>query len=103
MCVWGGRRGVVQDILAKYADVFKDELGTLKGTSVKLCVDPTAQPHFFKPRTVPYAMVGKVEAELERLQQAGVLNSPTGQPAPIVPVAKEDQWSMHMWRLQIDN
>ncbi len=62
----------VSDILAKYADVFKDELGTRKGTTVKLIVDPSAQPRFFKPRTVPYAMKTKVEAELERLQQLGV-------------------------------
>ena len=30
--------------LSKYADVFKDELGTLRGTTVKLTVDPNAKP-----------------------------------------------------------
>ncbi len=83
---------VVQDILAKYTDVFEDELGTLQGTSVKLCVDPKAQPRFFTPRSVPYAMRAKVEAELERLQQAGVIEPVefSDWAAPIVPVVKED-------------
>ena len=35
---------VIEDILGKYADVFKDELGTLHGTTVKLCVN-LAQCH----------------------------------------------------------
>lgn len=92
--IWGEVKSitVAQDILAKYADVFRDELGTLKGTLVKLCVDPNAQPRFFKPRTVPYAMRAKVEAELERLQQAGVIEpvKSSDWAAPIVPVTKED-------------
>lgn len=92
--IWGEIKNitVVKYILAQYADVFKDELGTLHGTYVKLCVNPKAQPRFFKPRTVPYAMRAKVEAELERLQQAGVIQPVefSDWAAPIVPVVKED-------------
>ena len=39
---------VVEDILAKYPDVFKDELGTLKGFTAKLSVDPKTKPIFCK-------------------------------------------------------
>ena len=83
---------VVGDILSKYADVFKDELGTLRGTTVKLTVDPNAKPRFCKPRTVPYAMKAKVEAELDRLQRSGVIEPVefSDWAAPIVPVLKED-------------
>ncbi|XP_062374782.1 uncharacterized protein K02A2.6-like [Sardina pilchardus] len=92
--IWGEIKNmtVAHDITAKYADVFRDELGTLRGTTVKLCVDPKAQPRFFKPRPVPYAMRVKVEAELERLQQAGVIEPVefSNWAAPIVPVLKED-------------
>lgn len=47
---------------------------------------------FFKPRSVPYAMKYKVEKELERLQQLGVIESIqfSNWAAPIVPVLKED-------------
>jgi hypothetical protein len=52
--------------------VFREELGTLKGVTVKLHVDPDAAPRFFKPRVVPYAMKSRVEEELERaLPQGG--------------------------------
>lgn len=92
--IWGEVKHMtaVQDIMAKYSDVFKDELGTLRGTTVKLSVDPKAQPRFYKPRPVPYAMRAKVEAELERLQQAGVIEPVefSNWAAPIVPVVKED-------------
>lgn len=83
---------MIKDILGKYADVFKDELGTLHGTTVKLCVDPKARPRFFKPRPVPYAMKAKVEAELDRLQQLGVIEPIefSDWAAPIAPVLKDD-------------
>ncbi|XP_056118298.1 uncharacterized protein K02A2.6-like [Rhinichthys klamathensis goyatoka] len=80
------------DVVARYPDVFKDELGTLRGTTVKLCVEPNATPHFFKPRSVPYAMKHKVEKELERLQQLGIIEPIkfSNWAAPIVPVLKGD-------------
>nr|XP_055046280.1 LOW QUALITY PROTEIN: uncharacterized protein K02A2.6-like [Misgurnus anguillicaudatus] len=86
------RQRSADEVIAKYSDVFKDELGTLKGTRVKLSVDPNATPRFFKPRTVPYAMRHKVEKELERLQQLGVIEPIqfSDWAAPIVPVLKED-------------
>lgn len=74
---WGEIRLIkglcARDVVARYPEVFKDELGTLRGTTVKLCVEPNATPRFFKPRSVPYAMKYKVEKELERLQQLGVI------------------------------
>ncbi|KAF4090749.1 hypothetical protein AMELA_G00055870, partial [Ameiurus melas] len=81
-----------EDILYRYSDVFRDELGTLKGVTVKLHVDPDAAPRFFKPRVVPYAMKSKVEEELERLQALGIIEPVqfSRWAAPIVPVLKPD-------------
>lgn len=39
----------------------------------KLHVDPEASSQFFKPRSVPYAMKGKVEEELDHLQRQGII------------------------------
>ena len=79
-------------VLQKHATVFKDELGEVKGTTVKIHVDPQARPHFCKPRTVPYAMRGKVEQELDRLERDGIIQPVefSEWAAPIVPVVKTD-------------
>ena len=81
-----------QEIVDKHSKVFADELGHLKGTEAHLYVDPTAQPKFYKARPVPYALRGKVEAELERLQRQGVIEPVpfADWAAPIVPVVKSD-------------
>ncbi|KAK0149179.1 hypothetical protein N1851_010298 [Merluccius polli] len=57
----------LEDVLGEYGEVFKDELGRFKGPPAKLYVDKEAAPRFFKARPVPYAMRGRVEAELNRL------------------------------------
>ena len=82
----------LEGVLAKHADLFRDELGLVKGAPVKLHVESTCKPRFFKPRPVPYALRGKVEAELERLLQAGVIEPVrwADWAAPIVPVMKRD-------------
>ena len=57
-----------------YATVISSELGTLKGTTATIWLDPTAQPYFHKPKAVPYALKEKiVERELDRLVQQGVI------------------------------
>ena len=60
-------------VLQKHATGFKDELGEVKGTTAKLHVDPQARPRFCKRRTVPYALRGKVERELDRLERDGII------------------------------
>ena len=72
--------------------MFKDELGSLQDIKVHIQVKPDAQPHFCKPRPVPYALRPKVEAELQRLQDTGVIEpvSYSDWAAPIVPVLKRD-------------
>ncbi|KAJ8375620.1 hypothetical protein SKAU_G00062000 [Synaphobranchus kaupii] len=80
-----------------------DELGTLWGTTVKLHVDPQATPRFFKPRGVAYAMKGKVEDELDRLQRLEVMHPVqfSAWAAPIVPVLKGDGAEEHLSNLEL--
>eukprot|EP00731_Ephydatia_muelleri_P020722 Em0013g449a len=81
----------LQNLLRKYADLFKEELGLAKGVTVKLQVDGKAQPRFYKPRTVPYALPSRVE-ELARLEKEGILEPVTHSEwaAPVIPVVKQD-------------
>ena len=82
----------LDQLLEEHTEVFKDELGSLKDVKVHIHVKPDAKPHFYKPRQVPYSMRSKVEAELQRLQDTGVIEPVpySDWAAPIVPVLKRD-------------
>ena len=60
---------------------------------MKVLVDPTEHPRYYKARPVPYAMRDKVEAELQRLQEQGVIEPVTHADwaAPVVAVLKKDK------------
>ena len=76
----------------KYSEVFKEDLGKLKGTQMKIHLKKDAHPKFHKARMVPYAMKEKVEAELDRLQKEGIIEPVkfSEWAAPIVPVLIPD-------------
>ena len=82
----------LQTILSEHAEVFKDELGAVREVKVQIHVKPNAQPHFCRPRPVPYSLRQKVESELQRLQDQGVIEPVpfSDWAAPIVPVLKRD-------------
>ena len=58
----------IKDILKSYQQLFRKELGTLKGMEVQIHVPTKTQSRYFKPRPLPYSLKPKVEKELERLQ-----------------------------------
>ena len=68
----------LQEILDKYGDVFKEDIGLLKTTKAKLDLKENSQPQFCKARQVPYALRPKVEAELTKLQKDGILTKVNG-------------------------
>ena len=82
----------LQTVLDKYPDVFKDDLGTVKGLKAKIHVDPKATPLYHKARSVPLALREKIETELDRLQAQGIIEPVqfSEWAAPIVPVIKSD-------------
>ena len=85
-------------ILDKYKGVFKEELGTLKGFKAKIYVDPDAPPRYHSARSVPFAMRGLVEKELQHLQEEGTLEpvEMAEWAAPIVVVFKKDRSSVRI-------
>jgi len=50
-------------VIQNHSDLFKDELGTIKGLSAKLELKEGASQKFFRARTVPYALQQAVEDE----------------------------------------
>uniref|UniRef100_A0A8C5MGF4 Gypsy retrotransposon integrase-like protein 1 n=1 Tax=Leptobrachium leishanense TaxID=445787 RepID=A0A8C5MGF4_9ANUR len=72
------------DLLDRYAEVFKDELGQLKGTTAKIHVNSEAQPRFYKPRRIPFAVKPLVETPAE--EERVLLLEENG-----VPLVKADQ------------
>ena len=62
----------LQAVLDSHADVFKDELGTVKGTSISLAMKDSTVPKFFRPRPVPLALKDTISKELDRLEKAGI-------------------------------
>lgn len=72
--------------------MFKEELGQLKGTTKNIHVNPEAQPRFYKPQRLPFAVKPLVEAELQRLVEEKIIEPVqfSEWAAPIVPVKKPD-------------
>ena len=79
-------------ILEDYKELFSEELGTIHPYEARLSVPTDTTPKFCKYRSVPYAIREAVEAELDRLEQEGVLEkvSFSEWAAPIVAVPKKD-------------
>lgn len=82
----------LESLLNRYQDLFKDELGTVKGEKATLFLRGDAKPRFFKARSVPFALKATVEQELSKLQELGIITPVTTSPyaTPVVPVVKRD-------------
>ena len=82
----------LNSVLEKYSDVFKKELGTLKGFKAKLNLKPNSKPQCCRPRQVPYALKEAVDRELTHLENTGVIERipRSAWAAPLVAVPKGD-------------
>ena len=82
----------VEDILAKYEALFEKGYGHIKLYKASIQVREGAQPLFLKARPVPYALKEKVEQELQRLEEEGIIYkvSQSDWAAPVVLVPKKD-------------
>ena len=82
----------VDVLLKKYKEVFAEGLGTMRHYQAKLKVRPGTTPVFHRPRPIPFAVKDAVDRELDRLQQAGIVEKVTlsDWAAPIVVVPKGD-------------
>ena len=82
----------LKELLDKYSAVFADGLGTFNGPPVSLKLKEGAQPRFLKARNVPFALKNKVDQQLQREINDGILfpMECSEYASPIVPVMKPD-------------
>ena len=59
--------------IQNHPNVFKQGLGTVKGITAKLELEPDARPKFCKAFPVPYALQEAVEDEYNRLESEGIV------------------------------
>ncbi|XP_046802727.1 uncharacterized protein K02A2.6-like [Lucilia cuprina] len=63
----------INDLLAKYKDIFEPALGVIKHFKANIRLKSDAQPRFFKTRQIPYAQMPQFKQEIERLINEGIL------------------------------
>ena len=76
----------------EFPQLFSEGLGYYQGKSFSIVVDPSVPANFCKARTVPYTLREKVDKELSRLQEEGIISPISNSPwaAPVVLVLKSD-------------
>ena len=86
----GNIKEKVTQVLQNFSTVFQEHLGSVTGIQANLILKDDAKPVFTKARPLSYAMRPKVEKELDRLEQEGVIfKVPTSDCAKsIVPIVK---------------
>ncbi|GFT78351.1 uncharacterized protein K02A2.6 [Trichonephila clavipes] len=73
-------------------DIFDDKLGEINNYEAKLKLRHGVKPIFCRVRTVPFALKGRVENEIDRLEKEGIIEKVDSSEwaTPVVPVVKSD-------------
>ncbi|GFY67321.1 retrovirus-related Pol polyprotein from transposon 412 [Trichonephila inaurata madagascariensis] len=82
----------LNDFLREYKDISDDKLGEISNYVAKLKFKPGVKPIFCRIRTVPFALKGRVENKIERLERVGIIEKVeiSEWATPAVPVGKTD-------------
>ena len=83
----------VDRLIKKYAKLFEGGHGKINNFKATVALQPDTKPIYRKARPVPYALKQQVEAELDRLEQQGIIKKVerSNWAAPIVIVPKTDK------------
>ncbi|GFW88646.1 retrovirus-related Pol polyprotein from transposon 412 [Trichonephila clavipes] len=82
----------LNNLLRVYKDIFDDKLGEINNYEAKLKLRHGVKPIFCRVRTVPFALKGRVENEIDRLEKEGIIEKVDSSEwaTPVVPVVKSD-------------
>ncbi len=89
-----------EDLVKEFPAVFSDEVRPMEGENFHIAVTDDAKPFCVKtPRTIPYAYREKLKAELQSLEEQGIIapvTYPTAWCAPIVVAPKKGSEDIRM-------
>lgn len=82
---------LLNNLVAEFPKVFSGELGEFNKYSVELHLKPDSKPIFFKARQAPFALKDKIDLEIDRLVQLGILKPVeySAYASPVVPALKK--------------
>ncbi|GBO23176.1 hypothetical protein AVEN_250142-1 [Araneus ventricosus] len=82
----------LNQLLEEYKNISDDELGEINNYQVKLELKPEVKPIFCRVRTVPFALKGRVENEVDRLEKEGIIEKVEHSEwaTSVVPIVKPD-------------
>ncbi|XP_063358759.1 uncharacterized protein K02A2.6-like [Cydia amplana] len=83
---------IVKRLQKEYPQLFSDELGCYNKTKIKLTLKENSKPVFIKARPIAFALRDKIDKEIDRLVNLGVLVpvEHSEYASPIVPVLKRN-------------
>lgn len=74
----------VKQIIEEYSDVFREELGTAKGSCEKIFFKPDAVPVVYNARRVPFPLRIPVETVLKHSEEEGIIERVNPADTPIL-------------------
>ncbi|KAI5739534.1 hypothetical protein M8J77_020390 [Diaphorina citri] len=81
----------IDDIIQRFPKVFEEKIGCVPNFQVSIQLRKDVKPVFTKERSVPYALLDKVEKELDSLEAEGIISpvatSDWGSPLVCIPKA----------------
>ena len=82
----------LESVLDRHIALFQPGLGTIEGMKAKLCLKKDAKPRYCRSRQIPFAIRKKVEDEISRQVDEGILKPVkfSEWATPVVPVMKKD-------------
>ena len=90
----------LDNVLKRYPSVFQDGIGSVNNIKATLHLKPDATPKFMKPRPVAYSLKPKIETELDKLEQQGIIyRVDTSEWATTKSSNSKERWiSTNLWR-----
>ncbi|KAI5731396.1 hypothetical protein M8J77_009366 [Diaphorina citri] len=82
----------IDDIIQRFPKVFEEKIGCVPNFQVSLQLRKDVKPVFTKERSVPYALLDKVEKELDSLEAEGIISpvATSDWGSPLVCIPKPD-------------